>query len=146
VVTSITSCRKEEKYSPPVVQNITANLKVNESYTFTLPSTDSKHPYTITTAAQHSSISLLNKGGNGNDIYQYTPALNYSGSDFVSIANFDNHQGPQGNGCQNGGGCGHGGHHGGCDDDDGQQNIVNITFNVGTSTTATTSTFTGNDK
>ncbi len=140
------SCRKT---APPVVEptttNINAQLKENQTYQFTLPANTTivngkQQSYNITAPASHSSISLITTDASGNMVYQYTPGLNYIGSDFVTISNVPQ-QMCAGGGCNIGGGCCNGGaccHNGCCHGGGGccgkasavQQNIVNINFTI----------------
>ena len=135
------SCKKEKEPKQPQITNVSITLKQNEAYTFTLPANTVKAPYKISSDASHSSVSLVSKDASGNAVYQYTPALNYTGTDNVTVSNAPPADCANGNGCSHpaGGQCGHYGH---CDkgDDDAQPNIVNITFTIGnTSSTSATS-------
>ncbi len=137
------SCKKEEHHQPPVVTNLNIALTQNEAYAFTLPANTTPKPYRISNQAGHYTISFVSKDATGNEIYQYTPALNYNGTDKVTVENTKEGAPDHGNG----GGCNHHQGHGGHDDDDDevQANIVNINFTIGTatSTTATIPVFSG---
>ncbi len=82
---ALQSCQKAETVAALVEKTVNATLKVNESYTFTLPSNQSDEPYQITTQASHSSISELGKNTAGDMVYNYTPALDFVGTDRVVI-------------------------------------------------------------
>ncbi len=136
-IAGLQSCKKEHHPPVPVTTDLNITLKQNEAYTFTLPANPTPIPYKITSQAGHYSISEVSKDASGNTVYLYTPALNYTGTDKVSVA--DTKDGGPDHG--NGGGCGH--HHGGHegndgDEDDVQPNIVNINFTIGTGTTTNT--------
>ena len=85
VALSFTSCRKKED-EVQISKTETVSLKVNESYTFTLPKNTTDDLYAITAAASHASISSLGKNSAGEDIYQYTPAKDFYGTDNVTVA------------------------------------------------------------
>ncbi len=82
---TVVACRKEEQEVTVTTQEINMSLKQNEAYTFALPT--GKCNYKITTDAAQASVSLISKDANGNNIYSYTPKLNYIGSDNVSLSN-----------------------------------------------------------
>jgi len=133
-IAGLPSCKKEKQPQPPITTNLNITLKQNQAYTFTMPANGTPLPYKITSQAAHYSISTVGKDANGNEVYQYTPELNYTGTDKVTINNLKEEGGSCGNGGPHphGGPCG--GHHGNDhDEDDIQPNIVNISFNIGTS-------------
>ena len=113
----IYSCKKETNAQTPIVSNMNITLKQNESYTFNMPANNSSSAFRITTPASHYKMSLMCKNSCGGDIYQYTPALDYCGTDFVCIDNTGN----GGGGCMNGGGNNSGG----------QTTTLNIHFTIG---------------
>jgi hypothetical protein len=123
------SCTKEENHKPPITTTVNKDIADNESFTFILPHNSSENLYKSVRQAQHASVSLVSIDAAGNDIYQYTPALDYNGSDRVVVANEEEHGQSK---CGNHGGSGKcGGHHNcskGKDND--QDNIVifNITI------------------
>ena len=141
-IAGLQSCKKEHNHQPPTVTNLNVTLKQNETYTFTLPANTTPKPYRITSQAGHYTVSLASKDASGNETYQYTPALNYTGTDKVTVED------TKAEGCnggnppppQNGGSCS-GGHHGHCgddgDEDDVKANIVNINFIISGSNSAT---------
>ena len=113
---ALQSCQKAERVAALVEKTVNATLKVNESYTFTLPSNQSDDPYQITTQASHSSISELGKNTAGDMVYNYTPALDFAGTDMVVITTVEEtHTGTCGN---------HDGHHDGEHHDDGDSTHV----------------------
>ena len=105
------SCRKKEGPPKPAIQEtINVQLKVNEVYTFVLPENKRDDDYQISTNAAHAKISQLGKDASGNQIYQYTPVLDFAGTDQVIVSNDEelrehhDHQGPPPHGgCNKGG-------------------------------------------
>lgn len=107
---SLVSCQKET-VNALVTQDVAATLKVNESYTFVLPTDDNDDPYSITSQASNYRVSQIGTDASGQTVYEYTPSLDFVGTDSVVVSNDHEH----------GGGChgdsthhegGHG-HHGG---------------------------------
>jgi hypothetical protein len=109
-----TSCMKMDMPDKKVLQetqSITVELLKNETYHYTLPQNQSDDAYQVTRQASHFSVSELG----ANEIYTYKPALNYVGTDDVTIANVEeqhNNQGQCGNQQvhQNNNGCGNNHH------------------------------------
>ena len=83
------SCKKEQNHKPPINESFDIQLKANEVYTFSLPKNKRDDAYEITTQSAHFSISEVGKDVSGNRIYQYTPSLNYTGTDMVVVANVE---------------------------------------------------------
>ena len=88
-ITGFQSCKKDDVTvtTKTTVTDLAITLNQNESYQFILPANTTKQPYQITTAASNSSISLVNVDANGNELYSYTPALDYTGTDKVTVEN-----------------------------------------------------------
>lgn len=111
ILVSAQSCRKKEEPKPAIQKTINAQLKPNEAYTFVLPENKRDDDYEIRTNASHAKISLLGKDASGNQIYQYTPVLDFTGTDQVIVSNDEelrehhDHHGPP----PPHGGCGKGG-------------------------------------
>ena len=128
---SFTSCGKGEP-KPAIEQKFTVELSENQSYTFTLPDNTRHDVYAFTSQALHSSTSILSKNASGAPIYQYTPALNYKGTDDVVVSNCHapngEHQGPP---CCHPGHQGCCPHNGGCCGGDEDHYMVTIHFVVG---------------
>ena len=111
VMVGTQSCKKKEGPPKPAIkQTVNTQLKANEAYTFTLPRNTRNDEYEITANASHASISKIGVDASGNYIYQYTPALNYAGTDQVVLANDEELREPQNHpkphphgGCNNGG-------------------------------------------
>ena len=130
------SCCKRDmqpSVSKPVTTNVNTTLKENQSYQFSIPVATNGQPFNIVTQATHSSVSYINTDVSGNNIYQYTPAVNYTGEDFVSISNNSlNEVQPVcsncNSGCHGGGSCGQHTccHHQEC----AQQKTININFTI----------------
>lgn len=95
------SCEKFNFAQPKatVTQTENATLKVNESYTFTLPTDIDDDSFFIATAPTNASISRLTS-----TTYLYTPNAGFIGSDVIVLSN--EHEKEMGGGC---------GHHGGPD-------------------------------
>jgi len=104
---TISSCRKEGK---TVTKTINVQLNANESYSNRIPPGDADDMMQITSQAQHYSVSNVSfDPASGNSMFQYTPALNYTGTDEVDITNAEGDH--HGNGHAGGGNCGGGHHH-----------------------------------
>jgi hypothetical protein len=87
LVVGMTSCEKGEEMEEAITQNLEVKLMMNEDYTFTLPENLRDDKYEIVSPATHASISLVGLDAQGNQIYQYTPEENYSGTDLVVLSN-----------------------------------------------------------
>ena len=111
-IAAFQSCRKQEPPKPPIITNLNITLKQNEAYTFTLPANTTKSPYKFVTQASHYTISTVSKDASNNDIYQYTPSSNYTGTDNVTIADTKDGDCHNGNNPPPQGGCAHHHHHG----------------------------------
>lgn len=126
------SCKKEDDKQNNQVINVTINENAN--YTYTVPSTSQGGNYSISQQASHYLASTIaNVSGTTSMTYNYTPALNYVGSDVVVLSSSDSHHG---GGCQHnqGGNCNHQGGH--CDHHDSDDNsTITININVVSSTT-----------
>jgi hypothetical protein len=120
-VVGMQSCKKDEIEKAPITQTVSAQLKANESYTFTLTKNTRDDEYRFVTQAQHAKVSSLGVDAAGNRIYSYTPELNYVGTDQVIVSNDWERDGahphndtctdppPQGNPPPHNGNCGKGG-------------------------------------
>lgn len=83
---ALTSCgRPDEK--PAIEKTINVQLETNEPYTFVLPQNIRNDEYQFTSQASHYSISVLGANSVGQNIYQYTPETNYTGTDQVTVSN-----------------------------------------------------------
>jgi hypothetical protein len=80
------SCKKTEVDVQPVTTTVSALLKTSETYTYTLPQNVSDDAFQITAPAGHSSMSQLTTNATGNLVYQYTPAVDFTGTDNVVIS------------------------------------------------------------
>lgn len=83
----MTSCKKETMPKDAITQTLNVNLTLNENYTFKLPKNLRDDAYEITSQANHSKISQVGLNVNGEQVYQYTPMLNYTGNDQVIVSN-----------------------------------------------------------
>jgi hypothetical protein len=87
ILGGLQSCQKIDN-EPLKSQVLTIHLKVNESFTFTLPATeDDDEQFRVIGQANHFSQSSIVKSGSGEQVYKYTPALDYSGTDTVVLSN-----------------------------------------------------------
>lgn len=90
LIAGVASCKKKEMPNEPkaaITQTENVNMKVDESYSFTLPKNLRDDPYEITIQAQHALISEVGVNKAGERIFSYTPAKGYSGSDQVVVSN-----------------------------------------------------------
>ncbi len=134
---TLQSCKKEEVAHDPIAITENVTLKLNESYTFTLPANTSDDAFAIAKQAEHFKISELGKNAEGKEVYLYTPAQDYKGTDQVVIANpeEEHHSGahpPQG-GHPHGAPALGGGHHGGgnCGNHEEEKNyVITINFKI----------------
>jgi hypothetical protein len=102
----IASCEKKEDHEP--VQNskvIHVDLKQNENYSYQIPAGDDADAMLISEQAQHALISKITPDAAHNTLFEYTPSLNYTGSDEVRIATMDGEYHENND---------HGHHHGNC--------------------------------
>ena len=98
VFLAASSCKKEHQ---TITQTINVNLKLNASYSYTVPQAgDADDVMQITQQAMHSSVSKVTPDADGNVLFEYVPAKDFSGTDEVRISNVEEHGG---------------GHHGNCD-------------------------------
>jgi hypothetical protein len=138
VTFALTSCNRDHDQEAAIEQTLQVELAQNQSYTYSLPENLRKDAYEFTTQASHYSVSTLGKNSAGNQIYQYTPALDYVGTDQVVVSNDheknENHapgcnqQGNPGSGqCMGGGAAGPEDHY-----------MVTINFTIGRGDASTT--------
>ncbi len=80
------SCQKEDD-EPLKSQVINIDLKMNESFVFTLPESDDDESFNIQQQATHFAKSSINKSSSSSQEYSYTPSLDYSGTDNVVLTN-----------------------------------------------------------
>ncbi len=134
------SCKKMGMEEKPVIITQTVNTSIieNASYTFALPATNKNSVTRISTLAAHSAVSTIDIDANGNNVYQYTPTTNYTGTDVVVITTQEAEE--------------HGGHHGGCNhggnghpNNDDQTTITTINITI-TPAITSTAKYTGSIK
>ena len=140
----VSSCKKERVEVEPITQTIEVTLKMNESYTFTLPKNTYDDAFGIATQAAHYAVSALGNDVAGNEVYRYQPAKDYKGTDTVVLSNPEEAHGNGAphptNGQHNGGVCaGNGGTHAHGAHDEAETNyVITIHFKiVGDNTTKT---------
>ena len=104
-----TACRKEHE---AVTKVITVTLNANETYNYNIPPTGDKDDVLqIVQPAAHALTNTLGFTNNtASSSFQYTPALNYTGTDEVHVATVEDHH--PNNGGSGFGNCQGGGHHG----------------------------------
>lgn len=94
------SCKKDES-GVTITKVINVELKVNESYSYEVPRAgDADDVMQMQKQASNFLTCKITPQANGNVVLDYTPALNYTGTDEIMISN---QEGSHGNG-------GHGGH------------------------------------
>lgn len=87
-LTVFESCKKSEETAVAATQTtVSFALKPNQSYTYTLPVTDGKQTYRIVQASLNNATTALTVDASGNMQLVYTPALNYVGTDLVTLSN-----------------------------------------------------------
>jgi len=128
IAVAFQSCKKaEQPHGQTVTQTVSETMRMNESYTFTLPANTTDDPYRVTAQPLHASLSDLGKDASGNDVYRYTPTKDYTGTDRAVIATTEEHRGgPNGGNMQ--GGCQH--HNGDRHREAEIQHVVVINFTV----------------
>jgi hypothetical protein len=91
------SCKKDDN-GPTVTHTVAVSLRANESYSYQVPKAgDADDVMQITKQAGHSLISKVSPVVNSeNTLFEYTPALGFTGSDEVQVTNVENHSGQQG--------------------------------------------------
>lgn len=115
------SCKKicEHNDETPSLQTVDATLDKNTTYTYVLPANTSDDNFQITSNPTHAGYSqIVVDGATGNLVYQYTPLIDYTGTDQLVIATAEEQHGhgncihptngklnPNGSACQ-------GSHHG----------------------------------
>jgi hypothetical protein len=129
VTFALTSCNRDHNEEPAIEQTLKVQLAQNEAYTFVLPENLRKDAYEFTTQALHYSISTLSKNSSGEQIYQYTPALDYVGTDQVVVTNDHEKNEDHSQGCNQQGNPGFGQCMGGGNPE--EHYMVTIDFTVG---------------
>lgn len=131
VIAGMASCKKEDTTAPTPsaqTQTINVSLRAGESYSYTLPSNLPAAQYGITTPAQHASFSELSASSSGEQLYKYTPASGYTGTDQVIVSNVP---GSRPAGAQGPPPCGS---HGSCSGGSDEHCTVTINFTVSDTT------------
>lgn len=133
----ITSCQKHHK-GTHATQTINATVEMNKPYQFDMGNVSKREAAKITEQAKHFTVSETSDvNGEGHTVYNYMPAMNYTGTDEVSITIAEGHHGCANhdqNACggNGGGGCKH---HDDDDDDDDNTTTYIIKINVTRATT-----------
>jgi hypothetical protein len=100
------ACRKE-KNGITITKVINVVINANETYSTEIPhSGDADDAMQITVPAAHALVSKLTSASGGNSLFEYTPVVNYTGSDEVIVSNQEERHGNGGHG-----NCGGGNHH-----------------------------------
>ncbi len=144
-IATLQSCKKQEQSAeqPPVTQTVDATVKVNETYSYTLPATDGPEPYVVVKQAEHPATIKIEKNSAGNFVFNYTPTENFAGTDVIVLAD-----GKEGHGACEHPECDHREHHqklfhkGNCGHGGKQKHIVTINLTINNVTTAVASTAT----
>jgi hypothetical protein len=142
------SCKKcdRDQQNQALTQTVTASINENTSYTFEVPASNNHNPFQIATQATNFKVSQIATTATGSVVYQYTPTLNYVGSDQVILSNESGPvmgtPPPPPNGSNNmNGGCGHNPppqcNHGNCP---GHDDSMSITINITVKSTAAATT------
>ena len=120
-----TACHKEHEAFTKVID---VSLKPNETYTYQIPATgDADDVMQITKQALHAQSCTLDFRSNTSpSAFQYTPVLNYIGTDEVDVSTVETHNGNLNPQHQGGGNC-QGHHH----HDEGTTYIFRITISSG---------------
>lgn len=86
----LNSCSKSEEY-----QNVALaqTINQNQSFTFELPITDDL--YKVAQEAKNASISLIGVGATGNPVYNYTPNLDFVGTDQIVLTTDEHKEKPE---------------------------------------------------
>lgn len=133
----ITSCQKHHK-GTHATQTINATVEMNKAYQFDMGNVSKRETAKITEQARHFTLSETSDvNGEGHTVYNYLPAMNYTGTDEVSITIAEGHHGCANhdqhacgnNNCQ---------HHDDDDDDDDNSTTYIIKITVTRSNTPTT--------
>jgi hypothetical protein len=101
----VTACKKEHQ---TIVNSkvINVDLKQNESYSYSIPpSGDDDDAMEISQQAQHAITSKITTDGARNTLIQYTPALNFTGSDEIHINTIEGEHKDGNNGEHHDGNC-----------------------------------------
>lgn len=94
VLASLVSCNKADRVPAIERQTVDASLKVNESYTFTLPASKEDAGYLISTQASNFRVSEIGLDATGeNMVYTYTPMIDFVGQDQVVISSPEENEG-----------------------------------------------------
>jgi hypothetical protein len=85
-LTVFESCKKSEDTAIAATETkVAVGLKVNQTYTYTLPAVTGKQRYKITQASSQNATTAIVADASGNMQLVYTPALNYIGIDVVAL-------------------------------------------------------------
>ena len=108
----ISSCKKEQE-GKTITQTINITLNANNSYSFQIPHAgDADDVMHIIKQSVNYKVSRVSSvAGSDYALFEYTPGLNFTGSDEVQVSNEENHQG-NANGQMHGNCNGGGNHHG----------------------------------
>jgi len=100
-------CKEDMDDENTTTKTVNVDMNANDTYTYEVQhSGDADDVMKITKQAIHSSSSLVTPASNGNVVFQYKPAVDYTGSDEVQISNVENS-----NSSGSHGNCGHKHHH-----------------------------------
>ncbi len=85
IIATTVSCRKEHE-EEAVTKVIDITIQANEAYTYLMPpSGDADDLMEITQQAKHFALSQITPDAQRNTLFEYTPELNYMGTDEVHV-------------------------------------------------------------
>lgn len=84
IALSTQSCKKNNTIEPERI-SINSTIRLNNSYEYELGGFGDEEGATITKQASHFSLSALERLSAGNIIYNYTPSINFVGTDEIEI-------------------------------------------------------------
>ncbi|MEO5571633.1 MAG: hypothetical protein ABIT08_11855 [Bacteroidia bacterium] len=120
----IASCKKEQDHhdnETVTSKVIDVTLNQNQSYSYTMQSNgDADNVMEISQQAQHALTCKISADGSRNTLFEYTPALDYTGSDEIQVNTIEDKQ-KDGN---------HGGNHGNCQGGHENDSETNYIFKI----------------
>ncbi len=107
----ISSCKKEQE-GKTITQTINITLNANNSYSYQIPHAGDADDvmHIIKQSVNYKVSQVASVAGSDYALFEYTPGLNFTGSDEVQVSNEENHQGDA-NGQMHGNCNGGGNHH-----------------------------------
>jgi len=87
-LTVFQSCKKLDEnntIATPVQTTMSVELKANQTYTYTLPLSNSKQIYRVVKSSLHNASTAITVDASGNMQLVYTPALDFAGTDAIAL-------------------------------------------------------------